>query len=340
MKVIQLGDMCHAGINIHRGLLKNKISSKILISSLINNYEKEPGVLFNKLHKFFLAKYIYTFYFVALNQADIFHCHGLSGIFPCILRKNFCIHFHGSDIRDFDKHPLLKKIIIRILCNSAKQVFVAGYDLIGKYVEYGFKPEKVEHIPNSVKLQKTFKKEFCKDGSISLFCPSSNHWTKRKDRLIRAFKTIEDEFENISLTLVRDESSAGRDLEKLIQKLSVKNINFIDRMSYKEFTAEYLKYDIVLDQFSDLKVYGVITYEALSYGMPAICTMGGNYNKSTIGSPVLPGNSVDIIIESVFQIINNNQFSKIGIQGRKFIEQNNSPKIIAAKFLKKYAEIR
>jgi glycosyltransferase involved in cell wall biosynthesis len=338
MRIIQIGDMCHVGINIHRGLIKNSVYSKILISSLIVNYEKETGVVFNKLNKYFFIKYIYILYFVALNKADIFHCHGISGIFPFLLRKNFTIHFHGSDLRDFHTHNFFKKIIIKLLCNSAKKIFVSTFDLIDKYIEYGFDEKKLEHIPNSVIVQKTLKKDFCLDGSIKLFCPSSNHWTKGKHLLIKAFKRIEQDFENISLTLIRFDGVENDEINKLVKELSIKNINFIDKIAHKDFINEYLKYDIVLDQFSDLKNYGVITYEALSLGIPAICTLGGNLNKYTNNSPVLPGNSVQSIINSVSQIINNNEFSKIGYQGKEFIVNHNSVEVISKKFINTFSE--
>ena len=339
MRIIQIGDLSQVGINLHRGFSKNSIQSQILISSNIENYDEENGVIFNKLYKFDYIKYFYILYFITFNKADIFHCHGISGIFPFFLRKNFTVHFHGSDLRDFHSHNFLKKILIKVLCKSARKIFVSTYDLIEKYIEYGFDKNKIEHIPNSVIVQKNIKKNFCLNGSIKLFCPSSNHWTKRKHLLIKAFKKIEQDFENISLTLIRFNKADDKEINKLIKELSIKNILFIDKVAHKNFIKEYLKYDIVLDQFSDFKMYGVITYEALSFGIPAICTLGSNFNKYTQNSPVLPGYSVQSIINSISQIINNNEFSKIGIQGKEFIANNNSVEVIANKFINIFCKL-
>ena len=339
MKITQIGDLCHVGINLHRGFKKNSIQSKILISSNTENYEKESGVVFNKLYKFNYIKYFYIFYFVAFNKANIFHCHGISGIFPFLLKKKFTIHFHGSDLREFHTHNPLKKIIIKLLCNSAIKIFVSTYDLIEKYIEYGFDKNKLEHIPNPVIVQKKQKKDFCLDGSIKLFCPSSNHYDKKKHLLIKAFKKIEQDYKNISLTLLRFGGAEDDEINRLIKELSIKNICFIDKIAHKDFINEYLKYDIVLDQFSDLKLYGVITYEALSFGIPAICTIGGNFNKYTKNSPVLPGNTVQSIINSVSQIINNNEFYDIGHRGKEFIVNNNSVEVISKKFINIFAKL-
>ena len=334
-RIVHLGDVCHVAVNIVRGLISENHRAVVLISSKVDAYESACYIKINPLHNFGFLKYIYTLFFVIKNWNSIFHCHGMAAIFPYILNFPYVTHVHGSDLREINKHKnLISWAYIKILKKSTA-VIVSTPDLIKNYKELGFNLKNLYFIPNSIEIDhlQVLKPEV-DYRKIRLFCPSSNHPIKCKNKLLVAFVLLYKKYGNrITLTLINHPSTDklidGAYLEERIRK----NIFILPFMKHVDLLERYEDYDIVLDQFGYIKSHGVIAYEACAAGLPVISTIG---EKVFSCSGIYPGNRPDIIFSSVSKLIDNQLINEAGLKCHTWVSTNLNNSTIAGRFYSLY----
>lgn len=322
-RIVHLGDVCHVAVNIVRGLVSKNYSAVVLISSKVDAYAATDFIKINPFHNCAFLKYVYTILFVVKNRNAIFHCHGMAGAFPFVLGLRYVLHVHGSDIREIRRRNYFSATFYLCLLKRASAVIVATPDLVDNYAELGLDMTKLHFIPNSVDAPKLSPNKRMVDyKGVRLFCPSSNHPIKSKEKLLEAFVRLYVRYGGaIHLTLVNHPGTA-----ELLEKFNLpdgvnNNISVLPIMKHQDLLECYADYDIALDQFGDIKAHGVIAYEACSKGLPVISTIG---EKVFENSGIYPGNTPDIIFTSVSDLIDNRLIEEVGLKSYVWVSKKLS----------------
>lgn len=333
-----MGDLCHVAVNIVSGLNEKKHEAVVLISSNVDNYEPSSYLKINPMNRFGFLKYLYTLAFTFFNRKSIFHCHGMAGIFPFILNLPYILHIHGSDLREIKTRTFFNSWLYVKVLRKAKGVVVVSQDLIQNYYELGLDATKLYFVPNSVELsQLDFDANKVDYSRIELFCPSSNHPIKFKDKLIDAFVMLNRKYaDRLHLTLIDHPETDALLRRHSLEKHVMRNIFLIPLMDHKDLLERYSDFDIVLDQFGDIMSHGVVAFEACLKGIPVISTLGENVFN---GSGIYPGHSPNLIFNSVSELIENRLISKAGLKSYNWVSANLNNSLISDRFYTIYSNL-
>ena len=320
--------MCNVAVNIVSGLNLNKHKALVLISSHVDKYEPASYLRINPISKFGFFKHLYTLAFTYFNRKSIFHCHGMASVFPFILRIPYIIHIHGSDLREIKTRNFFASWLYLKALSNAKVVVVVSQDLIQNYYELGLDISKLHFIPNSVKSSPIdFADKQINYSRVELFCPSSNHPIKFKDKLIDAFILLNSKYQDrLRLTLIDHPETKALLKRHALDEHVMRNIFLIPLMSHKDLLSKYKEFDIVLDQFGEIMAHGVVAYEACSKGIPVISTLGETVFK---GSGIYPGHSSNLIFKSVSELIDNRLINRAGLKSYRWVSENLNNSVIS-----------
>ena len=264
----------------------------------------------------------------------------MAAVFPFLMGKKYIMHCHGTDLREFSYQKGFFPLLFRKLIRSADHVIATTYDLKKDYNTLGFDKRKFSCIPNSVLSNIPIKKTGSNYRAIRLFSPSSNHWTKEKNKLLKAYALLKKKYPFLTLDLLDDGRYQAEEIKGIVKTMGLDGIHFITPASHEVLLKSYQKYDIVLDQFGENPIIGLITYEAMMCAIPAICTLGGNFRGELDDkSPILPGYSPNAIYESVQYLIDNKKIEEHGQKSRDWAMGNVSEDAIASIYEALYKQV-
>lgn len=113
-----------------------------------------------------------------------------------------------------------------------------------------------------------------------------------------------------------------------------------ENMSHKELKLKYIECDIFIDQV--LGGYGTAAIEAMATGRPTISYLRDvHFNEKTFpdGVPIIVANK-DSIYEVLKNLITNKEILfDIGVESRKFVENNHDANLIVDRLIAYYNEI-
>ena len=157
-------------------------------------------------------------------------------------------------------------------------------------------------------------------------------WGKTQEMLV--LEKVLQKFPNVTFYWVGD----GPYRMKILSKLKkYENFQWLGALSYPDKVREYLSEIDIYALISGIDMSPLTLQEAQLMEKPVIATNVGGIpelmNNGKTGFLVEKGN-VKQLEEKIEILLNDNQKSKImGIEGRKFIQQNFEWEIIAKKFL-------
>lgn len=187
--------------------------------------------------------------------------------------------------------------------------------------KFGFR--NVQIVPNGLNAYDG-KMSFTKNNVPTVIYLGRIKKYKRVDHLLRAFKIVQNRISNAELWIVGD-GDAKPELEKLVQKLTLKNVKFFGYVEERK-KIELLSKSWVFVITSEKEGWGNTILEANSCGTPAI-----GYNVAGVKDAIKNGyngllvrnNDVYVLANKIIEILQHNelrmQLSKNAIEySRRF----------------------
>jgi glycosyltransferase involved in cell wall biosynthesis len=151
---------------------------------------------------------------------------------------------------------------------------------------------------------------------------------KGLDYLIRAFKLLENDMDNVFLLIGGDGPFANK-CKDLAKQLEVKNILFVGYVPNQETSKYYVYCDVfVLPAIiynNRPEPIGLVVPEAMSHGKPIIVTSAvgaAQYVQNNVNGFVVPEKNIKKLHESLLQILSDEDLSsKMGLNSRKLFEE-------------------
>ncbi|MBI5680702.1 MAG: glycosyltransferase family 4 protein [Methanobacterium sp.] len=283
-----------------------------------------------------------------IESFDIIHMHNFrtyqNNVVHYYARKfniPYIMQAHGS-VMEFVRKKSLKKIYDVIwgykLLKDAKKVVAVSNIEVDQYKEMGVSNDFIEIIPNPVDISKfkrspngAFRREngIADNFKVILFLGRLNK-TKGIDFLIKAFKTLLKDMENVILVIAGPEESYGKKLEEMVKKLDITdNVMFVGHV--KNVSEAYSAADVLVYP-SIYEIFGLVPFEALLCGTPVIvteeCACGEIINEAGCGLLVKYGDVEDLKDKIKYVLTSSNETNERVEKGKKYIFNNLNKEII------------
>lgn len=279
-----------------------------------------------------------------LNEYDLVHLQDLIS-FQAVAASNYCKKYkvpyiltsHGSI------HWLMKKSFMnqfyyrlagsKILKNADKVIAYTPFEL-EQYKNVGIDEKKINVIPSGIDLSKylnlpkkgKFRKKFgiSENQKIILYL-GRIHEIKGIDILIRTFKDIITDFDNVKLIIAGPDDGYLSQSKELLDKLDiVQNVLFTGPIYGKEKLSAYVDADVFVLS-SKYESFGNVVLESLACGTPVVitenCAIAGLMAKGSI----VVGYDQEKLKNAILKILENEQLREtIGNDGKKFIKETFS----------------
>lgn len=247
-----------------------------------------------------------------INDYDIVHVHGGVGNAGLYYRfkkvfgkKKIVIHFHGTDLR-MSKNTKFY--------NIADVILVSTPDLLKYSGNVGGR--KLHHIPNPINLK--------------LMKPLD---MKEREPLLEKEKII------IAHMPTRRAFKGTEEIIKAVKKLKKKynvELNLIEGADHKTAQKRLRASDICIDWVSKkFDIYGMVSIEAMSYGIPTLC----KFNESYYDPPIINTEPKDIQKNLERLITDRDLYLKTSKESREYVENVHDVKKSVAKIVKHYKKI-
>ncbi len=258
-------------------------------------------------------------------RPDILHAHyatsygflgAKAGFHP------FIISVWGSDILDFPKFYIKKKLLQFILCKT-DGITAAGKYLADATERFLLNNRKVALTPFGINLE-TFRPPSKKqNASIVIGATKNLEPVYGLENLIKAF--AKPGHSDLKLLLVGDGSLRSR-FERLSAELKVKNrLTFAGRVSPMEIPAFLQQMDIVVNP-SLRESFGVSVLEAQACEIPVIASNTGGLPevmRDGVTGFLVPPKDINAIAEKI-ELLASDEYlrKKMGKAGREFVGKN------------------
>lgn len=282
-------------------------------------------------------------------KPDVIHAQHIWIISKVALEYNIpvIITSHGSDIMGYDAWPKFHDVMYKVaegckkiiaISNHSKEVLANifkdnknkivtipnGYDKRNFYKEEYNKAE----ILKELKIDKNYNKIVCFAGRLAQ--------NKGVDLLLRAAKNYEDG--NV-LTLIVGDGEEYKNLNKMKEKLELKNVVFLGNQNHDTLRKIYNISDVCVVP-SRKEAFGLVALEAIACGTPVIATNQG-------GIPDFVNTEVGILIEeeNVFELqeaiknILNGDVKFDSVHLAKYAKNNYKQDLFIDKIIDFYKEI-
>jgi glycosyltransferase involved in cell wall biosynthesis len=308
-----------------------------------------------QLSKFNVIQYSKKFLeYLASNSAfDIYHGHGLWQM-PVHQMSRYARKIHIPYVISprgmlepwsLEQGKIKKKIALRLYqfndLSKTACIHATGNIEAKNIHKLGFK-NPIAVIPNGIDLSELFikDKEEVKFKNTILFL-SRIHPKKGIELLIEAWTKIEKPIRKDWVIKIAGNGNEKYivHLDKLISESKLENeIEIIGPKFGEEKITVYRQADIfVLPTYSEN--FGIVVAEALACGVPVITTKGAPWEElNTLNA----GWWIDIGVEPLANALNeamqlsDNERRKMGLNGRKLVEENYSIESVAQKMIQLY----
>ncbi|MGG3799481.1 glycosyltransferase family 4 protein [Metabacillus fastidiosus] len=266
----------------------------------------------------------------AIKKYDIFHFHFGETFLPDksdleILKnagKKMVAHHHGSEVRMLSLAKNLNKYV-RVKPEWSEEKIHNNLLKLSSYIDHAFvQDHELEHyvkgyyknvhvIPHSIDIKK-FKPNFPKEKNSPLIVHAPT---------LRDLKGTE-----YIIDAVNKLKKAGTPL----------NFQLIEGKTYSQTKELLSQADIVIDQLR-IGAYGYVSTESMALGKPVICYIREDLVKKYPSElPIINANP-DNIAPILQNLINQPEnWSKLGMLGRRYVKQYHSTHKIAEHYIKVY----
>jgi len=294
------------------------------------------------------------FYILIKEKIKIIQFETVYVSYLALYLKNFyscpyIIYAHGNEILSLRYSKWSKPFKA---LRKANKIIANSYYVKSLLKRMGIKDSKIEVIHPGVNCEKFRPNVRCDDLKEKLGLSGKKviltvgNLVKRKghDKVIEALPIIIKEFPNIIYLII----GKGRDeeyLKKIVEQKKVsKYVKFLGYVSDEELPKYYNLCDIFimpsrerLDE-NDVEGFGIVCIEASSCAKPVIAGKSGGMDNAVVdgqtGLLVNPTSSIDIA-HALIKLLKNEKYAKfLGQNGRKYVLNNLSNKIVINKIRK------
>ncbi len=215
----------------------------------------------------------------------------------------------------------------------SKQNRIIVLDEWNKGIVYRYFRKKADVVRSGVDIEKfSFqKRKPLNDRTVFLFMNGIFFPHRRFEDAMYTVKILIDKGFDIKLRIAGDYENNKKYFEKL-KKLGVElivedRVIFLGKMSELDLINEYKKNDIFIFP-NYLQTWGLAVFEAMASGMPVIVSRGAGAHEVLThckNAIIINSKSPEEIVDAVVSMIDDKElFSKIGHDGREFVEKNMS----------------
>jgi len=280
------------------------------------------------------------------HEFDIIHAHGYhisSSLAGCYYakkcKKPFILTAHDLIIPDdlsLDAKLLKRaydKTFGKFLLKNSTKLIALTEDHIQQYTERGGEPGKIRIIPNAIELDKYKNKNsnqntldkygIDKKDKVLLFVGRIDEYKGVQD-IIEALPAISAEYTDIKLVVVGRDYGYKGELEKLRDKLNVRDkVIFAGSVPEKELIELYRRADIFILP-SRMEGFGIVLLEAMASGILCIAYSIPSVRK------VIKNNENGVLVKNEKELQDKILYYLGNIEERRRIEAN------ALKYVEKY----
>jgi len=247
-----------------------------------------------------------------INDFEIVHIHGgvgTAGLYyklkKHLNRKKVVIHFHGTDIRENTNTAHY---------DVADLILVSTPDLLKFSKNVGGR--ELIHLPNPLNLSKIKPVDIEKREPLT-----------EKDEIIITHLP--------SARGIKGTEYVIKAVKKLSKNYPVK-LDLIENVERKKALKRMSESDVVIDWISEkFDIYGMVTIEAMAYGIPTICKFNPNYYSP----PIINANSKTIEKKLEELITDVKLYKRSSIEGIKYVWKIHDSKHVAEKVIQLYQKI-
>lgn len=261
---------------------------------------------------------------------DILHAHyatsyGLLGRL-CDFHP-YIISVWGSDVYDFPKGSSIKR---KLLMSNLKKadVIMSTSKVMAKETKL-YTDKDIEITPFGVDIESFKPKEnrYNKKNEIVIGTVKTLEPKYGIEFLVKAFAKVLKKYENIRLEIAGD-GSQKEYLIKMCKEMKIENkVDFLGFINRDEVIEAFNRFDItVFPSTLDSESFGVAAVEAQACGSATIISNVGGLPEATnpgITSLLVEKEDEKQLADALEKLIVNEELRvDMGIQGRKFVEQN------------------
>ncbi|MEM5830905.1 MAG: glycosyltransferase family 4 protein [Candidatus Aenigmatarchaeota archaeon] len=346
-----------------RNSFKNKFFEKIENIKVFRFFTPDISKLRGLF--FLIQASFFGFLLSLIKRIDIIHSHtiipdSLVGLF--IISKKKIFTNHSSQFLELyeTKNKNFIKKIYKLIIKKYNFIITPSEELKEKSIKFfNFENNKVFFIPNGVDIER-FKpvslkeKEVKKSKIFSLwnleerkyliFCPRRLEPKNGVEFFVKAVNLLIEKEKNFWGIISGNEyvKSYSNFIKNLIKELKLENYIFFTGPVPNEVIVDYYQASDIVVLPSLMEAVSISGLEALSCGVPVIGTNVGGIpfiiRDEITGILVQPKNEIEIY-KALIKLIDNEQLRMaLGINARKFIEDNFSWNSIVNKIIEIYSK--
>lgn len=288
---------------------------------------------------------------------DIIHTHlptpwsaDWSAIISKIKSKPLILTYHnditGSGfakyIAKFYNHTSLK-----FLLNSADKIIITQPNYINSSPYLSKYKNKIEVIPNGVDITKFKPVKIEKEENTLFFLSVLDEFHRYKglDFLLEALKRVKKKIPNVRMIVGGEGKLLNYYKQKVISMGLQDNVEFAGFIPDEQIVEYYSKCDafVLPSILAKQEGFGIVLLEAMACEKPVVSTeivgVAEDVKERNAGG-ILKPNDEKAFAEAIIKILTDKDLAmKMGINGRKLVEEKYTWEMIAAKVLDVYEEM-
>ena len=305
---------CHERYSTLGKILANKLASDYLVFTLISKAKTGFGRFLDILFNGFPLVLKNEIILVDIFGYRAFIYDSLAILYGKIASKKIIVYVHGGDMAEWiDKYPRWYKYIL-----SLPELVITPNKYLGLILEErGIKVHM--HIPTFID-EKNYTFNLRTKINPNILYMRGMHRLYNPKMAIKAFSIIKKKIPNAKLTFVTNYCKEVKEYKNLVNKLELKDIEFIDRVKKEEVGMLINQFDLYI-QTNNIENMPISILESWACGVPVVATnVGGVPFIADDGSDsiLIAPNDYKSMAISCIKIINDSMLAeRLSKQGRK-----------------------
>ncbi|CAG7649079.1 glycosyltransferase family 4 protein [Paenibacillus allorhizosphaerae] len=290
------------------------------------NLDQYPASKRNEIRKKFLEE--------AIQKYDLFHFHFGETFFPdksdvkilAAMGKKMIVEHRGSEVRMLSIARNFNNPFVRVKRSFPEQTIRYNLKLLSSYIDYAVVPDH-ELLPY---IEPYYKKTYVVPRAIDASGFTPQYPSPDPNPLIVHAPS-------------RRELKGTEYVLSAIERLQKDGFQFqfklIENLPHEEALQLYQNSAIVIDQLL-IGAYANLSMEAMAMGKPVLCYIRDDlFGKYPPGLPIVSANP-DTIYDALKNLLSRpDTWQKLGMEGRRYVEQHHSMDKAASALLNVYNEI-
>lgn len=281
-----------------------------------------------------------------LRGYDLVHARGGGVMFTRFLGLPFLAQAVGSDLRVGLQKSGIRHMLLRSGYSHARVLLTSQVDHLGVIPNSWGRGVYCPLLVNTDTMRPDPVSASGSSAELTIFHPAVHWWGnpdergKGNDLLLRAFARFVHCGNSGRLILLR----RGKNWEAtvaLVETLQISQaITVLDELDQESLRDEYLKADVVADQFGGLGMPGLCAFDAMSCGRPVICCTDMEVCEAIYGEapPIWPAWTEEAIYQGLLALRDPSYREELGTDGRRWVVAHHSWPVVARRLLEAYHE--